>query len=484
PEGKDAMKNGQTFQSEPGQDAGRFVRCSIADAAARLGVSKSTVHKRIKSGALAAERTGRDLVVLLPIEAAAAPGAPASNLAVLVNPYGSAPTPETGPEPAPLLETASSDAGDRAQPGEDMPATSLEIAPDPEEGRAQPDEDAPAPGLDLGAQRGALASAAPAGDPVRDAGVAAGNPLGSRASASDPPAVEASPAAATPAPSVWRRWGTRLAQALIALALGLGILALADYLIDGDSIPLFPEPVAPATPAASPAASPAAGRATAAPRRPAKPAVAVAAAASRPTQTAATAPKATPRPAPTATPAPAARPLSAQELITRAAAAETVLRTGEFEATIDLGAGPRLLSRIRFNLGADGQPPQFDNTASYRNTRGDAIVERITIGDRSWERQAGGAWAPARVQTGLPGELQPLLPHAASVARSEIAVDARAAALRWYDAQRGADVTLRLDPATGVPRQLRRVIRKTGAVLTVRYVGWNTAVEIKPPAGG
>ena len=41
--------------------------------------------------------------------------------------------------------------------------------------------------------------------------------------------------------------------------------------------------------------------------------------------------------------------------------------------------------------------------------------------------------------------------------------------LRWYDAQRDADVTLQVEAATGLPRLLRQAARATGAVVTVSY---------------
>ena len=53
--------------------------------------------------------------------------------------------------------------------------------------------------------------------------------------------------------------------------------------------------------------------------------------------------------------------------------------------------------------------------------------------------------------------------------------------LHWHDAGNDTDVTVVIDPATGIPQQLRRVTPATGAVQVVSYKQWNTAVEIKPP---
>ncbi|MFX4547556.1 hypothetical protein ABTB03_20370, partial [Acinetobacter baumannii] len=55
--------------------------------------------------------------------------------------------------------------------------------------------------------------------------------------------------------------------------------------------------------------------------------------------------------------------------------------------------------------------------------------------------------------------------------------------LRWLDAARNSDVTVAVDPNSGVPHELRRTIGGTDLVLTVTYSQWNEPVEIAAPEG-
>ena len=53
----------------------------------------------------------------------------------------------------------------------------------------------------------------------------------------------------------------------------------------------------------------------------------------------------------------------------------------------------------------------------------------------------------------------------------------------WHDARIEPYGPLTLDPATAVPRGMERATSSTGGVLRVVYSGWNTPVDISPPAG-
>jgi hypothetical protein len=205
---------------------------------------------------------------------------------------------------------------------------------------------------------------------------------------------------------------------------------------------------------------------------------------------------AAPSPPPTASPAPPAtaaspsgggqaspapsRPASVAALREQAARAEAALRTGELEATIEYGNGARAALVLRFDL-RDERAPRLHLTTSGGEA-GAQPLEVVLIGDRAWQRQPGGHWAPTAAREGLLDQLQALLPHAASAANAEAVPAADGAALRWDDAARNAEVTLQVDPAAGVPRQLRLVGRPSGARVTVIYRGWNTPVDIAPPA--
>jgi hypothetical protein len=201
----------------------------------------------------------------------------------------------------------------------------------------------------------------------------------------------------------------------------------------------------------------------------------------QPTATPATAPTATPVPAATTVPTPAQR--SAAALLDQVADAEAALRSGHFEATLDYGGGSRSSAAVRFDLGDEQQMPRLHLTTTYEGAEEVQTTERITIGDTTWERQLDGSWTRVAAQTVVWDQVQPFLPHAAAAANPRLEQDGDRAVLHWEDAGRNADVTLVVDPATGMPRELRRVTRETGEVLTVTYTGWNTQVEITPPEG-
>ncbi len=55
--------------------------------------------------------------------------------------------------------------------------------------------------------------------------------------------------------------------------------------------------------------------------------------------------------------------------------------------------------------------------------------------------------------------------------------------MQWYDPERDADVTVRVDSANPVVREMRRVARGDGEVLTVTYSQWNEFVDIVSPEG-
>jgi len=170
-------------------------------------------------------------------------------------------------------------------------------------------------------------------------------------------------------------------------------------------------------------------------------------------------------------------------VLQQVAAAEAALRTGQLEAMIDYGNGTRSSAQVRFDLGTLGRVPRLHIITIYQSATGTQTVERITIGDRAWQRQPDGPWAAIAEQEGAWGQVQTFLPHATSIMGAESDNGKDLAVLRWYNAGHDADVTLSVDPATGVPRELRQVGRTTGEVLTVTYSGWNTAVEITPPVG-
>jgi hypothetical protein len=74
------------------------------------------------------------------------------------------------------------------------------------------------------------------------------------------------------------------------------------------------------------------------------------------------------------------------------------------------------------------------------------------------------------------------LPRAAAAASPTVSGGSDAVELRWFEATREADVSVQVDPTTGIPSALRRAPRGEGPVFTVAYRAWNTPVDIQPPS--
>jgi uncharacterized protein len=173
-------------------------------------------------------------------------------------------------------------------------------------------------------------------------------------------------------------------------------------------------------------------------------------------------------------------PVSAEIILLQIAEAEAALRMGQLEATITYGSGQSSAAQVRFDLGDEQRVPRFQITTSYTSTDGVQSTERITIGDQAWERQQDGQWTVLSARESALKQLQVFLPRTDSISDSTNVTVEGMYVLRWYDAARDADVTLRVDTA-GIPQQLRRVSRANGLVLTVTYSGWNSEVDIAPP---
>jgi hypothetical protein len=170
-------------------------------------------------------------------------------------------------------------------------------------------------------------------------------------------------------------------------------------------------------------------------------------------------------------------------LLQQIAAAEAVLRMGELDAALDYGQGTQAVAHVRFDLGTDQRPPRLDFRTTYQGTSNPHTIETIAIGERSWEQQGTSGWKTVAMRKGLWDQIQFFLPHAQLGTQPNIDMQNGQPLLRWYDPAHDADVTLRIDPARTVPRELQRQMRRTGLRLTVTYVGWDAPIEIQPPAG-
>src|SRR5207249_1820268 len=141
----------------------------------------------------------------------------------------------------------------------------------------------------------------------------------------------------------------------------------------------------------------------------------------------------------------------AEALAARVAAAEAALRTGRFDATIDSG-GSHSTAQVWFDVGADQRPSRFHIRTTYKGSSPtETVTERILIGDRAWQRRPDGKWEGIPEQEGASGQIQTYLPHAASAPSPAVKSAGKATTLSWYNAASDADVTLLLNPSTGVP---------------------------------
>jgi len=195
----------------------------------------------------------------------------------------------------------------------------------------------------------------------------------------------------------------------------------------------------------------------------------------------------TPAPRPSAPPTTSTAPTPSASSVTtvlqQVTDAEAGLHTGRLEATLDHGRGSVSSATLVFDLGSPTSVPRLHMTATYGNASGNVqSIERITIGDRSWQRQSSGGWDEQRAEEAPPlSQVLAFLPNARSASNPTIESDGNVHVLHWLDASLDEDVTLWVDPSTGVPQRLRRVTHATGTTLTVRYTDWNNPVEITPP---
>jgi hypothetical protein len=170
----------------------------------------------------------------------------------------------------------------------------------------------------------------------------------------------------------------------------------------------------------------------------------------------------------------------AQRLVRQVAQAEETLRTGQFDATLESSDTSRSQASVRFDLGDVNQAARLQMAARYESGSGAQTTERIVVGDKVWQRQAGGGWTVAPKKEGVWDQVRIFLPQAASALEPRLD-DGNPPTLHWLDAGRNEEVTVQFDPASGVPHTMQRVSRATGAILTVTYQGWNIPVEISPP---
>ena len=165
-------------------------------------------------------------------------------------------------------------------------------------------------------------------------------------------------------------------------------------------------------------------------------------------------------------------PMTAAEWVQRVSEVEAGLETGEIVAQIDYGNGNRAETIMTFDLKQD----RLVSTTTYTNPSGSETRELITNGARSWEGR-DGVWSPVSEEEGAWGRIQAFLPAAALAADPVIVDGEPAVTLRWRSRAGDAEATLRVDSATGIPQELRRIM-PDGVTWTIAYRAWNVPVRI------
>jgi hypothetical protein len=171
-------------------------------------------------------------------------------------------------------------------------------------------------------------------------------------------------------------------------------------------------------------------------------------------------------------------------VLERAAAAEADLRSGRFVVSVEISATSRSSATVVFDLGASAGgtgAPRLRMTSTYVGPAGTQTTDQIVVGGGAWDRGLDGRWVPLTSHHSPWHQVQGLLPRTSSTGAPDVTEGPDVTELRWYDSGYGADVTLRVDTASGTPRELRRVTRATGVVLNVAYTDWNEPVEVAPP---
>jgi hypothetical protein len=171
------------------------------------------------------------------------------------------------------------------------------------------------------------------------------------------------------------------------------------------------------------------------------------------------------------------------QLVARVAMAEASLRSGELRVTrlYDTKAGSSTV--LRYDLGDGQQEQRLQRITTYYTSRKAQTVEWLTRGPESWRRQPDGGWEPQPPHEPIDvgAELRAFLPRAETYDGVELPREAGYAVLQWHDPERNADLTLLIDPADGVPHELRQTLLETGERLVITYTIWGEPVDIPAP---
>lgn len=170
------------------------------------------------------------------------------------------------------------------------------------------------------------------------------------------------------------------------------------------------------------------------------------------------------------------------QLVQRVIDAEEEVKSGRLEASFESEQGNDSTSSITFDFGDAANPPRMHFVSTYTSAEGSRTTELTATGESFWERIDQGTWVENGAREGVWGQVQGYLPGVAAVS-SSTPIRVEGNRLTWSDPERGIDVTLLVDPATGVPQELRRASRSTDTVVIVTYKDWNAPVDIQIPPG-
>jgi hypothetical protein len=189
-------------------------------------------------------------------------------------------------------------------------------------------------------------------------------------------------------------------------------------------------------------------------------------------------------PPPTSTPVPPSptpSPLTAEAAQQQVSAALEQFRSGQLEAVLTSG-NSNSTAFVEFDLGDESRPPRLHTTTRYQGSQGSQTQELISIGSETWRLPPYGRWEPIEAQSNAWEQLHAYLPQMLAPDQTAIATEGAGHTLSWFDPARNTDVILQVDLTTFRPLQLRRIHKSAGTDLTVKYLGWNTPVDIASPS--
>lgn len=172
--------------------------------------------------------------------------------------------------------------------------------------------------------------------------------------------------------------------------------------------------------------------------------------------------------------------------------AMATLRTGHFDFTIEYKDGSHVAAALAFDLNkdADHAPRMkldyrytYDTYPESRRVRM-LRLRQVVIGDQMWQSSNSEPWPAAPGSISSPDHiaqyLELFLPHGAAMQNAQLLSD-NPRILTWSEVELHRQMTVEIEPTSGVPLQMTRTDSSDGTVMTVAYSGWNTTEAISAP---